>query len=200
MKRLILIFLIIIVSCESNNKTQPNPLNQNNYHLVEFLDKKVYLPDNFKKTTFETFEELIKSKTDLDTLSNYEFERINSLKNLDNSIELFVGNNDFQNNISFQESPYFDFDKDAVALYVDILENNLFLEPKSRGIEFERLESKFLRYGLSKIIKVKYLRKFEFEEIYLTQYLVSYKLKTFGIIVANKHGNDYQFILKNFKK
>jgi len=201
MKKLQLIFLLlIIISCQSDKKSNPNPLNENNFHLVNFLEKKVYLPNDFKRFSIETFAELIKNSSDSDVLNKYELERLENFKQMNENVEIFIGNNDYLNSISFQSSPYFEFGKEAVAMYVDLLENNLFVEPRSRGIEFERLESKYLKYGISKIVKVKYLRKHENEKNYLTQYLISYKLKTFAITVANQHGNDYQFILRNFKK
>ena len=90
--------------------------------------------------------------------------------------------------------------KEAVEVYVDLLENRLFVQSESFGVERKRLESKFLKYGISKVLKVKYLQTYGKENIYLTQYLVTYKLKTFGIIVASETDNDYQYILKNFKK
>ncbi|WP_299224416.1 hypothetical protein [uncultured Psychroserpens sp.] len=202
MKKILILFSIVIIicNCESNKKNNHNPINKDNIHLVHFLERKVYLPNNFKRSSIETFTELIKSSIDLDTLSNYELERLNNLSKLNENVEIFIGNNNYLNSISFQSSPYFEFGKEAVAMYVDLLENQLLVEPRSRGVEFERLESKYLKYGISKIVKVKYLQRDGNRTGYLTHYLISYKLYTFGIIVSNEHGNDYQFILRNFKK
>lgn len=116
------------------------------------------------------------------------------------TVEIFIENGNYRNNISFQKGNYVELTKEAVEVYVDLLENRLFVESESFGVERKRLESKFLKYGISKVVKVKYLQTYGEEKIYLTQYLVTYKVNTFGIIVASESDNDYQYILKNFKK
>ncbi len=200
MKKLLLLLLLLgITNCDSNQKKRSNTVDKSNFHRVEFLDMNVFLPDNFKKSSYEAYTELIKNETDLDTLTNYELERLNNLKQMDDGHELFIYDGDYLNTITFQSSPYFDFDKSAVSFYVNQLESINFVEPRSRGIEFDRLESKFLKYGNSKIIKVKYRQTFGNKIRFLTQYIITYKLKTFGITVTNQYGDDHKVLLSNFK-
>ncbi|MBO6606707.1 hypothetical protein [Psychroserpens sp.] len=198
-KLVFLLVLLMLSSCNSNQKEGSNTIDKSNLHHVDFLEMKVFLPDNYKKSSFEAYTEIIKNETDLDTLTNYELQRLNNLKQMDEGHELFIHDGDYLNTITFQSSPYFEFDKSAVSFYVNQLETMNFVEPRSRGIEFDRLESKFLKYGNSKIIKVKYLQSFGDKKRYLTQYIITYKLKTFGITITNLDGDDHKVILSNFK-
>ncbi len=201
MKNILLTFILLVfLSCKSDKKEIPSEFKDSNLQLVEFLEKKIYLPKDFEKTTIETVAELIKNSPDLNELSEYEIQKLENFKKMGQTVEIFIKNGNYRNNISFQKGNYVELTKEAVEVYVDLLENRLFVESEQFGVERKRLESKFLNYGISKIVKVKYLQTFGEEKIYLTQYLVTYKLKTFGIIVASESDNDYQYILKNFKK
>ncbi|WP_418512021.1 hypothetical protein [Corallibacter sp.] len=201
MKNILLTFIILIfLSCKSDKNEIPPEFKDSNLQLVEFLEKKIYIPKDFKKTSIETVAELIKNSPDLNELSEYEFQKLENFKKMGQTVEMFIKDGNYKNNISFQSGNYVELTKEAVEVYVDLLENHLFVESESFGVERKRLESKFLTYGISKVVKVKYLQTFGEEKIFLTQYLVTYKLKTFGIIVASESDSDYQYILKNFKK
>lgn len=201
MKNILLtLILLIFINCKSDEKEIPTEFKDSNLQLIEFLEKKIYLPKDFKRSSIETVAELVKNSPDVNELSEYELQKLENLKKMEQTVEMFIKNDNYKNNISFQSGNYVELTKEAVEVYVDLLENHLFVESKSFGVERKRLESKFLTYGISKVVKVKYLQTFGEEKIYLTQYLVTYKLKTFGIIIASESDNDYQYILKNFKK
>lgn len=201
MKNILLtLILLIFINCKSDEKEIPTEFKDSNLQLIEFLEKKIYLPKDFKRSSIETVAELVKNSPDVNELSEYELQKLENLKKMEQTVEMFIKNDNYKNNISFQSGNYVELTKEAVEVYVDLLENHLFVESKSFGVERKRLESKFLTYGISKVVKVKYLQTFGEEKIYLTQYLVTYKLKTFGIIIASESDNNYQYILKNFKK
>ncbi|MFD2724599.1 hypothetical protein [Hyunsoonleella rubra] len=199
-KVLLTLTLLIFLNCKSDKKELPAEFKNSKLHLIEFLEKKIYLPNEFEKSTIETVVEIIKNSPDQNELSEFELNKLNSFKKMGETVEIFIKNDNYKNNISFQPGNYVELTKEAVEVYVDLLENHLFVESESYGIKRKRLESKFLKYGISSIVKVKYHQTFNEEELYLTQYLVTYKLKTFGIIVTSETDNDYQYILKNFKK
>ncbi|MEC3906149.1 hypothetical protein VOI54_03910 [Tamlana sp. 2201CG12-4] len=201
MKNILLIFILItFISCKSDKKEIAPEFKDSNLQLVEFLEKKIYLPKGFKKSSIEMFAELIENSPNKNELTEYELRKLENFKKMGESIEIFIQEDNYRNNISFQLGDYVQLTKEAVEVYVDLLENHLFVESESFGVERKRLESKFLSYGNSKVVKVKYLQTFGVEKIYLTQYLVTYKLKTFGIIISSETDNDYQYILNNFKK
>ncbi|MCL5130520.1 hypothetical protein [Algibacter sp. L4_22] len=197
---LLTLLLLTFLSCKSDKKEIPSEFKDSNINLIEFLEKKIYLPKDFQKSSIETIAELIKNSPDKNELSEYELQKLKNFKKMGQTVEIFIKNGNYRNNISFQKGNYVELTKEAVEVYVDLLENRLFVESESFGVERKRLESKFLNYGISKVVKVKYLQTYGEEKIYLTQYLVTYKLKTFGIIIASETDNDYQYILKNFKK
>ena len=83
-----------------------------------------------------------------------------------------------------------------------MVDGNIFADAELKGIEYKRLEGEFLNYGLAEVVKVKFSQTYHQEEstkTYLTNYLVSHNLKSFGIIVINKENIDFQYVLDNFK-
>lgn len=200
MKKILLsLTILIFIGCNSDKREKSDKIKNSNVYRIEVLDREMYLPKDYEKSSIEAIAEFIRNSPDRDELSEYELQKLNNFERMGATVEIFVDKENYENNISFQPEKYIQMSKEAVEVYVDLLENNLFLEPKSRGIEYERLESKFLKIGLAKIVKVKYLQTFEGKKRYLTQYLVSHNLKAFGIIVMNEENKDFQYILNSFK-
>ena len=201
MKNILLTLIILIFSsCKSEKKEIPDAFKDSNLHLVEFLERKIYLPKEYEKSSVEEITTLLQNSPNIDKFSDYRLYQLEKFKQMEDKIEIFVEKNNLSNYITFNTVNYFDFEKDALPLYVDLLENRIFVEPRKQGIIFERLESKFIKYGTSKILKVKYHQTFNNEKRFLTQYLITSKLRTFAIIVINEKNEDYQYILMNFPK
>ena len=200
MKKILLSLIILIfIGCNSDKKEISDEIKNSILQEIEVLDRKMYLPKEYEKSSIEAIAELIRNSPDRNEFSEYELQKLNSFQRMGATVEIFVDKENYENNISFQPGKYIQMSRQAVEVYVDLLENNLFLAAKSQGIEYERLESKYIEYGLAKIVKVKYLQTFKGKKRYLTQYLVSHNLKAFGIIILNEENKDFQYILKSFK-
>jgi hypothetical protein len=77
-----------------------------------------------------------------------------------------------------------------------MLEKQVSQDWSNLGLDYERLEKRFLKTGKSKIIKVKYRQEYDGQEKYQTQYIVTSNYKTFGIVVSNYEDVDFEEIVK----
>lgn len=192
------LILILLFACDSTKKELPSEFANTELQLIGFLEKKIYLPKNYRKITFEEYSEVLNQMPDKDVSLQLQYENFNNLKNKGAKFEIFVDERNIQNYISFMLGEYIVLDKSNVNLYVNMLEEQVFSKLADYGIEYTRLENKFISLKNTKAIKVKYEEELNGIKSYITQYIITYKFQTFSINVTNEKGNDYQFILKNF--
>ncbi|APY00533.1 hypothetical protein BWR22_09445 [Lacinutrix venerupis] len=167
-------------------------------HRIEFLNSYILLPNQFKKSNLEEFESLVNSDQ---TNSEYASIQLNGLKNIKKyspDLEIFIDKNNYSNTISFELGETVEFDEGVVPYYSYLLENQLQISTSKTGIKYESLESDFIKLKYLKAIKLKFKQTFDGNVKYFTQYIISYKLKTFNVIVTNIEDLDYQFILQSF--
>ena len=197
-KTILFISILLILSCKSEKKENTSKINNTELHLIEFLDKRIDFPKNYRKTSLE---EISKSFEQNSAPNGFEESYVNGLRNLLNmnaKFEIFSEKENDMNSIWFLLGEYIPLDKSIVNPYVNMMETQLLTQTEKYGIEYKRLESKFLTNMNTKTIKIKYEQILNGNKRYLTQYLISYKLKTFSIYVSNEKNIDYQFITKNF--
>lgn len=197
-KILLLLTLLLIIGCKSDKKETLSGSNDTELHLIEFLGTEIHFPKNYEKTNLEEVSEIFRQ---IPTPNGYEAAYTNGLQNLKNfdaEFEIFAEKQNYMNSIWFMNGEYIPLDKSIVNTYVNMVEQQLLPQKEKFGIEYNRLESKFLTNKNTKAIKVKYEQKINDQKRYLTQYLVTYKLKTFSFIVSNEKNIDHQFMTKNF--
>jgi hypothetical protein len=195
---LLLITLLLVIGCKSEKKETLSENNETELQQIEFLAKEIHFPENYRKTSLEEVTEVFKQ---IPNPNGYEVAYMNGLQNLKNfnvKFEVFTEKENFMNSIWFMLGEYIPLDKSIVNTYVNMLEQQLLPQTEKFGIEYKRLESKLLTNKNTKAIKVKYQQILNGNKRYLTQYLVTYKLKTFSFVVSNKENIDYQFMTKNF--
>jgi len=197
--KLISIFLIILnLSCSTKTKKSGNDFDLTNSHKLEFLNKNIYLPKNYKATTVE--ELIIARKVDgkFESFQTIQNEKLYEQKRSGEKFEIFCDKNNLKNSIIFSPGEYMPLNKNLISPYVIRLEKDVKPELSKHNIGLERLESKFITSENTKSIKIKHRLIFDDKNIYLTQYIVTYKFNTFSIVVSNEKNIDYKFILKNF--
>lgn len=196
---LLLLSLILIIGCKSEKKETLSENNNTKLHLIEFLKTQIHFPANYEKTSIDKVTETF---TQIPTPNGYEASYMNGLQNLKNfnvEFEVFCEKENYMNSIWFMLGEYIPLDKSMVSTYVTMLEQTLLPQTEKFGIEYNRLERKFISNKNTKIIKVKYEQILNGNKRYLTQYLVTHKLKTFSFVVSNEKNVDYQFMTKNFE-
>ncbi|WP_299215266.1 hypothetical protein [uncultured Aquimarina sp.] len=199
MKKILpILTLILILSCKSEKKEVSEEFKNTEWQLITFLEKKIRLPINYEKTTIEEIFAKMESLENPDGFVELQYNRLNILKNAGAEFEIFVEKDNVMNSISFMLGPYVPLDNSVVSTYVNMVEGQILPQSKEFGLKYKRTESKFLKYKNAEIIKVKYEQINEQNKRFVTQYLITYKLKTFTMVVINKNDTDFQFLLKNF--
>jgi len=197
-KFLISIILFLILSCKSDKKDLPSEFKDTEQHFIEFLEREIRLPNEYEKNTIEQMFFIRESYDNPDGFVELQYKRLNSLQNSGAEFKIFTEKGDFINTISFMLGKYIPLDKSVVNRYVNILEQQILPESTEFGFEYKRLESKFITLKNTKIIKVKYEQTNQGKKLFMTQYLITYRYKTFSMIIINKKDIDFQYLLKNF--
>ena len=167
--------------------------------LIEFLERKIKLPDNYEKFTIQEMFEL--SNQYGDHPEGYVKQQFTRLRNLESSgakIEFFAEKDNMLNNVSFMLGEYLPLDKSLVHTYVNLLEGQVFKEADQFESEYKILESNFLQNKYIKAIKVKFEISSSDGKRYMTQYIITYQKKTFTMVVENRNNIDLESVLTNF--
>ena len=201
MKRIVpfAILLLLLLSCKSEPKKLPDEFKDTELRLISFLNKKVRLPSEYKVLTIEQLLTLMDQERLPDELVQLQFERLKSMQSSGTKFELFVDDFNFLNTITFTAGEYIPLHKEMVNPFVHQLENQILSQLEAEGIEHKRLETKFLTYSKTKVIKVKYMQSNGVQERYITQYVITSGLNTFSMVVINNDNIDFQYVLKNFR-
>ena len=207
MNRQIATFLLLFIvsfyfSCQDNNVKKVKTEDYfKGYSLqpINFLNKKAYLPSNYKKVNLNELGEMLRQNPELNSLDKLYYRMaIEAEKETKKIAVLYVDSLDKKNSIWFIPAQYFPLKKEYVNDYVHLLETNLFKQQESYGYSFERLESKFLTINGNQSIKVSYKRNFQENTIYQTQYIITTtEFDTYSITVTNNNPLDFQKILKS---
>ena len=105
------------------------------------------------------------------------------------------------NSIVIQLGEYIPLDVPRAKQIISFLNSQLIEQTSSQDLNKKLLEKKFMNTGAAQIIKFKYSESAYGRIIgYATQYLITYKGKTFAINIKNTSEDDYQFILQDFMK
>lgn len=203
MKKALLLFIsVVFLSCNSDKN---NSTDNSNYksEQVDFLKQNFNIPVDFKKVSVDEIIEIIKDSSNQDALADYELQRVRKMRRMGKYVEFFMDKNNFRNMIIFHPANYVKMTNEVLEVYMDLLENDVFLDYEEEGIYYNRIEGKFSDYGLAEIVKVRYLQKFDeiydIDDKYYTNYLVSNHLKSFGILIINEDDKDFRFILDKYK-
>jgi len=191
-------FIALFLGCGSDLKKEEAVNTIGTIQPINFLNKEIYLPSNYQKVNLKEIGEMLRQNPNLDPIDRIYYKRAVQFQNSAAAPELFSEKNNKLNSIWFMPGEYIPLSKDMVSQFVNMLEQNFIPDSAVSGIEYERLESKFLTFKSTKAIKVKYEQTAGTKKRYITQYIVTYKFDTFSIIVTNDKNEDHQRILKNF--
>lgn len=189
-----LLLLFIASSCQSNTE------NKNfEKHHIDFINASIFLPKEYKKITIDNLVSKIEENSVDNTVKNYHIQYYKKLKTTPYKFDFIIDTTDEGNLISFQSSKYFDFNKNIVSLYLDMLESQSYAIERDVGKKYERIESEYTENNGVKIIRVKYKETYKDWIGYKTQYIITTKLKTFGIIILNRNNIDYKNLVTEMK-
>lgn len=189
----------LLISCgNGSNQDLLNNLKEEDYRSVsvDFLNREILIPKNYTRVTLSQLRKnllAIKSETKLvDMIRN----GIARLELMPTEFIIFADRENFENCFWIQSGEYVDFDQSIASQYTALLEERANQEWSSIGLNYEKLENRFLQSGKSKIIKVKYRLEYEGVEKFQTQYIVTSNHKTFAIMISNYRNIDFEELVK----
>ncbi len=117
---------------------------------------------------------------------------------LSDEFRFFCDSTNFQNSIWMMYGPFIELDKHQASQYLRLVETERKQIQIRKGIQFKRLENKFLQAPNSKIIKIKYRLSNTNGPMFITSYLVSTKYRTFSLNVQHVNNIDFEEMIKHF--
>ncbi|MDR5589935.1 hypothetical protein [Christiangramia sp. SM2212] len=199
--RKILLLILVITNLGCNDSKNEFQSEFPNYKLqsINFLEKRFYLPANYQNASLDSiFQSKFKLTNSLDSLplNNKKFLR---LHNSGGEFEYFIDSKNPENTITFILGEYTSLSEKTMNIFVDMLQMNFSLDAKEQNQEFKLKQKKFYNLSYADVIKVKFLRLKNQDQLYVTQYLITKGLKTMTMIVTNSENEDYDELIKNFK-
>jgi hypothetical protein len=166
---------------------------------IDFAETTINIPDHFKLTSSSLLKKDLLRLDEADYIIRTSIQNIEKIESMPMDFIIYADTANFENNISFQEGEYVSLTKSISQQYLGMLEKQLSQTWASQGIEFERIESKFISSESKKIIKIKFkLTHGDFSR-FTTQYIASAKSNTVGMIVNSLSSEDYEILIKGMK-
>jgi hypothetical protein len=126
-------------------------------------------------------------------------QKIETVKTLPTDFIIYSDTTNFENNIWFQEGEHVPLTKSLSQQYLGMLEHQLQKEWTPQGIKYDRVESKYFSGRNNQIIKLKYKLIHQSFSRYTTQYLISTKTQTMGIVINSLTLSDYESMVTEMK-
>ena len=196
--KLLVIAIVFFVSCSSGDEKQ---ITNNAFKNVtlDFAEVEAQVPKNYVRTSFDEYERIINESETEQYLKDINLQNINKLRSVPVAIELYLDSSNYVNQIYFQEGEYVKLDKSIAQQYLQVLRGQVEQSWETLGIGYQLKEKKFFSNKDLQVIQIKYKLDLYGSEKYFTQYIISGRRKTIGVMINNKSDIDTEEILKGVK-
>lgn len=200
MRKILLLFIILsILGCSDSKNEFESKFPDYSLNEINFLNKEFYLPDNFQNASSDsTFKRKINSINSIDSLS-LNNQKYLSLLNSGAQFEYFIDTKNPENTLTFILGEYISLNKSTMNQFAEMLKMKSYKKDSEQNYRYNLEQKKFYKLSYADVVKVKFKRTRDEEELYLSQYLISQGLKTMTMIVTNSKNEDYDELIKNFK-
>ncbi len=199
MKTILPILIVLLLTSCLQSKDEKT--NSDLYKTVslKFAKILVQVPANYVRSSFDEYEKkLIESDRD-EFLKGLDLQSLNGLRSLPVAIEIYADSTNFLNYILFQDGEHVMLTKPIAQQYLQVLKGHLERSWGSLGLSYDLKEKKFFSNGNSQVIKIKYKTAIRDYKKYQTQYIVSGRTKTIGVIVSTVQDIDSDDIVGRIK-
>lgn len=199
MRKILLLFLSLsILSCSDSKNDFESKYPDYSLNKINFLNKNFYLPDNYQNASSDSiFQSSLNSIKSIDSLS---LNKQKYLRLLDSGaqFEYFIDTKNPENTITFILGEYISLNENTMNKFVEILKMKSFKKDIEQNYRYHLEQKKFYKLSYADVVKVKFKRIKNEEELYLSQYLISQGLETMTMIITNSNNEDYDELIKNF--
>jgi hypothetical protein len=166
---------------------------------IDFANASIELPKSFELTTTDDLKFALINSNKSDKIIQTNLQKIEAIENFPFAIIIYSDTSNFENNIWFQQGEHFQLTKELSKHYINLVEKQLKLDWSYQGIDYERVEGKYLSNKNAQIIKLKYKLTLEGETRFTTQYLISTRTQTIGVIINNMTTIDFENLIKGIR-
>ncbi|GAA4110387.1 hypothetical protein GCM10022393_07410 [Aquimarina addita] len=197
-KILLLLSVILLTGCEyiSSEKKASSEVNYKK-NTFEFKENTITLTNGYIKMSPEEFTSRLDSlKTGSPKLKKVAIEELEKIQAKKVDFELFVHEKNIENYVFIYACDYFQLDEDRAANVVTALSNQLKMESTKQKVRYKRIHGRFFFTPTSKVVKLKYLKAFEKEKKFQTEYIVASKSGGIGLLISNLENVDFESSIK----
>jgi hypothetical protein len=195
------LFLLIVfafISCKDNATVDSNKFDAKLYNenYIDFIRGTILLPKSYK---LENPKELIESINLSQTENNIVFsfaQFISDTEDLKVESKTYIDKNNRENFIWVIRSEQFNFTKSDANKYLGMLEQNFKRIWGSINVKYYRLENKIIKTNKSEFIKIKYSVGENDKKRFVSNYIVSSPISTFGVWIINDGSEDFEELVK----
>jgi hypothetical protein len=166
---------------------------------IDFANAKMEMPRSYKRVSVEELENLLVNSGGPEDLKQLQIGKFELVKAFPAHFIIYSDTANSENTIWFQKGEHITMTKSIAQQYRGMLEQHLEEQWKPFGIEYDRMESIYISANDIQIIKLKYMLNYQDLERYTTQYLISTKTQTWGIIVNGITASDYEDNVRRLK-
>lgn len=166
---------------------------------IDFANARMEMPHSYKHVSVEELENLVMNSSGPEDLKQLQIQKFELVKAFPEQFIIYCDTANSENTIWLQKGEHITLTKHIAQQYLGMLEQQLEAQWKPYGIEYDRMENNYVSVNDIQIIKIKYRLNHQDLERYTTQYLISTKTQTMGIIVNGIDLNDYENNVKRLK-
>jgi hypothetical protein len=162
---------------------------------VGFANASMEIPLSYKRVPVEELENLLINSGIPEDLK----QKLAFVNAFPAHFIIYSDTTNLQNMIWFQKGEHITLTKGLAQQYLSMLEQQLEGQWKPYGIDYDRVGSNFISENNIKILKLQYKLNHQGLVRYATQYLVSTKTQTIGVIVNGLTSNDFESSVRRLK-
>ncbi|WP_103863856.1 hypothetical protein [Aquimarina sp. I32.4] len=195
MKKILLALVtVLIVGCEFLPKE--SKFSKFSKNTIEFRNNTVVLTSSYAKSSPEEFRARLDSLTDKPKFKKVALDELKKIEDKKVDFELFVDENTVENYVFVYVCDFYQFDEHRAAKVVEAMNNQLKDESNIQKVRYKRIHGRFFFTPTSKVVKLKYLKAFEKEKKFQTEYIVASKSGGIGLSISNLEDIDFENSIK----
>ncbi len=197
MKYILLIVLLVSFGCQ-NKAEKSVGFSSENYKefTVDFLNATVLLPKTYEKLTADELKNKLLALVENPDQADFINQGFENLKKSPFGFAVFADKDDCTSYIWVRQGEFVPLDKTLANQYLGMVSARVEQDWGGIGMDYERLENRFIQTDESKIIKIKYRTELDNRIGYHTQYVITSKIKTFDFLVVSNQNTDLENLIK----
>lgn len=174
-------------------------LNTVNYVKLDFANAEIPMPKSYVRKNLKTLEEEIKNSDATKEEKEEDLKFVHVLMSQPNGRDLYLDTITQGDFIFFTTGIEVYVSKEIANQYLSQLDKEMKQNWSKIGFSANLIEGRYMQSDDYKMVKIKYLINNDIYQKYVTQYIITAKQKTIGLLVSSTHGFDLQELIHHMK-